>query len=628
MQSLKLDIIDLIETNPITKLSKNYQGKFLEKIQNTFNETEQRLFVSSLYNYLNYDSKKDFIIELESIWKWLGFGRKEECKRVLIKHFTKDIDYKIITKEIYEEKAAPQVGGANFDPERAPQENFVEVVGSKKLNKETRGGYNKEKVLMTINTFKKLCLKSNTKKADEIHDYFIKLEELTLETITDESIELKNQLQEKDKQLVLKDSEKILEKHNLLLTRYAKAGYIVYFIKVKTYDNGSFILRVGQSTIGLEPRFNRHKSRYDEAIILECVKVDKSTEFESFIHNYLHNSLVKDLPGHENEKEIFLIKNQDEYNKLMSLVKNNITNFNKTEQVEIAHLQQEIIKLQNNESIQDPSQSKPSQSKACFGLEAFEQFDNKLLKQIIDNQTKMLQLICKITESQNKLENGLNTLVTNSNSKTTQQYNTLVKPIQGPRVLQINPDTLEIVKIFETIIEVINSIEHTNRNSLRRAVSKNSIYRNYRWKFVNRNIDVKDILIEQTNLDEEIKTVGYICKLNDTKTEIINVYFSMQEAVLENGKIAKNNECYILYEQCENILKQNFEEKYGKPLLYKNGVGQFDNNNNLIQDFTSKQDCFRKVNISRKLLDDLIKNNTNLNGFVYKYIGKKSKVIT
>ena len=30
---------------------------------------------------------------------------------------------------------------------------------------------------MTINTFKKLCLKSNTKKADEINDYFIKLEE-------------------------------------------------------------------------------------------------------------------------------------------------------------------------------------------------------------------------------------------------------------------------------------------------------------------------------------------------------------------------------------------------------------------------------------------------------------------
>lgn len=241
----------------------------------------------------------------------------------------------------------------------------------------------------------------------------------------------------------------------------------------------------------------------------------------------------------------------------------------------------------------------------------------------------MLQLICKITESQNKLENGLNTLVTNSNTKTTKEYNTLVRPIQGPRVLQINPDTLEIVKVFETIIDVINTIEHTNRNSLRRAVAKNSIYRNYRWKFVNRNIDIKDhnLVIEPTNNQEEIKTVGYLCKLNDTKTEIINVYRTLADAIIDNGKIKKDNECFILYEQCNNILRENFEEKYSKPLLYKNGVGQFDINNNLIKDFASKQDCFRKVHISRKLLDTLIKEQKSLNGFVYKYIGKKSKVI-
>lgn len=228
-----------------------------------------------------------------------------------------------------------------------------------------------------------------------------------------------------------------------------------YFIRVKSYDNSDFILRIGQSTIGLEPRFNRHKTRYEEAIILECVKIDKSSEFESFIHNYLNKSLVTDLPGHENEQEIFLIKGPTEYKKLMDLVMDNTKNFNKTEYVEITELQNEINKLQNNNE---------------FIQEQF--YNKKLLKQIIDNQTKMLQLIYKISESQNKLENGLNTLVTNSNTKTTQEYNTLVRPVHGPRVLQINPDTLEIVKIFETIIEVINTIEHTNRNSLRRAVAK------------------------------------------------------------------------------------------------------------------------------------------------------------
>lgn len=52
----------------------------------------------------------------------LGFGRIEECKRVLNKHFTKDIEYKIIFKKM-EEKFAPLTCGAknqneNFAPRK------------------------------------------------------------------------------------------------------------------------------------------------------------------------------------------------------------------------------------------------------------------------------------------------------------------------------------------------------------------------------------------------------------------------------------------------------------------------------------------------------------------------------
>lgn len=66
------------------------------------------MFLSSFYCYLNYDKEQDFVIKLNDIWKWLGFSRIDLCKRVLEKHFVKDIDYKI-------EKAAPQVGGAGSE---------------------------------------------------------------------------------------------------------------------------------------------------------------------------------------------------------------------------------------------------------------------------------------------------------------------------------------------------------------------------------------------------------------------------------------------------------------------------------------------------------------------------------
>ena len=88
-----LDIVQLIESNPITKLSGNYNNNLLQKIQDTFTDFEQQLFVSSFYCFLNYHPINDFVIDLDDIWKWLGFFQKENAKRLLEKQFTLDKDY-------------------------------------------------------------------------------------------------------------------------------------------------------------------------------------------------------------------------------------------------------------------------------------------------------------------------------------------------------------------------------------------------------------------------------------------------------------------------------------------------------------------------------------------------------
>ena len=88
-----LDIINLIENTPITKLSGNYQSKLIEKIKNNFTEYEQQIFLSSFYCYLNY-TKDDFVIDLDNIWKWLGFSQKYNAKILLEKQFIIEKDYK------------------------------------------------------------------------------------------------------------------------------------------------------------------------------------------------------------------------------------------------------------------------------------------------------------------------------------------------------------------------------------------------------------------------------------------------------------------------------------------------------------------------------------------------------
>lgn len=45
---------------------------------------------------LNYNSKLDFVIDLDNIWKWLGFSKKNRAKELLEKHFLLNDDYKCL----------------------------------------------------------------------------------------------------------------------------------------------------------------------------------------------------------------------------------------------------------------------------------------------------------------------------------------------------------------------------------------------------------------------------------------------------------------------------------------------------------------------------------------------------
>ena len=176
------DIVGFIEKNPLTRLSSSYQHILIKKIKRDFNPQEQKIYVTSLYSYLNFNSLTDFIIDFDDVRKWCGYSRKDHAKRVLEKHFVIDVDYKV---------ALPRSG-----------------------ERKNEGGFNKEKISLNILTFKKFCLKSDTKKSDEIHNYYIKLETILHETLKEESDELRLQLETKNKesdeliqQLDVKDEE-------------------------------------------------------------------------------------------------------------------------------------------------------------------------------------------------------------------------------------------------------------------------------------------------------------------------------------------------------------------------------------------------------------------------------------
>jgi hypothetical protein len=251
-------VVDLIENNPITKLSSTYQNKLLTKIKEKFNESEQQLFVASFYGFLKYDPNNDFVIDLDDVWKWVGFSNKAHSKYLLEKHFVIDKDYKLL------------------------------LTKPGKQSDHTRGGHNKEIFMLTVSTFKKFCLKAGTKKADAIHEYYIKLEGLLHEVVQEESTELKlqleqNQLQLEQNQIQLDKSEKTAEKirEKTLLEQFGRNTQCVYYGSIDNpSDTNETLIKFGNSN-NLAGRVAQHRETYTNFRLLNAFKVDNKTQIEN-----------------------------------------------------------------------------------------------------------------------------------------------------------------------------------------------------------------------------------------------------------------------------------------------------------------------------------------------------------
>jgi phage anti-repressor protein len=120
-------------------MSKLTLREFLKKYSLLSNE-----FIDDFYDIYDFNEtdNNDFIINLEIIAKWLG-TIKGKLKETLVNSYTQNIDW-IIKKE-----------------------------KEGKISK-----FNKEIILLTPDCFKRLCLLSKTKKAEEIRTYYLELEKL------------------------------------------------------------------------------------------------------------------------------------------------------------------------------------------------------------------------------------------------------------------------------------------------------------------------------------------------------------------------------------------------------------------------------------------------------------------
>ena len=479
----------------------------------------------------------------------------------------------------------------------------------------TLGG-SQQVTFLTEKGLYKVLFKSRKAIAEKFQNWVCEIiKEIRLNGVYDLQKQLLQVEDQKAKEYELKlEKQKVIEREKILLKEYATIGSIIYIVKVKTFENKQYIIKLGESRRGVIDRYKEHKSKYEECLLLDCFTVNKSKDFESFLHNHetIRGNRVTDLKGHESELELFLIGKVLSYKTLLDIINNNVKYFNNNDTSKI-ELENEQLKLMlemkntNNDNllIQELIKTVKQMSGKIDNLEQ----SNK-------------ELLDKFDKTQTKLVTGFNEpLVT-----------------LGPRLQKINPETLELVKVYESVSELMKENNHIKRPSVNKAVVENTVYNGFRWAFVDRQLDANIIYNLKPTKPTQVQNTGYIAKLNTERTEILNVYLDKKTAAHFNDYTSASSldtpvksftltkgYYYKLYNDCDTILKNNFVEKNGELILYKNGVGQYDTSNNLIKEFICKYDCIKKLKMSDKTLAKSLEKNIQYNGFHFKTLESKLK---
>lgn len=257
-------------------ITPNQIQPLLQFIKDKLTDNEQLLFAESFHLYLQYDDEIDFVIDLDNVWKWIGFSRKLDCKKLLVKYFEINKDYKILN-ENFATAAVPKPATA------------IAVAGVAAKPNLGGAGLNKKIIMLNIKTFKKLCMKASTKKADEIHDYYIKLEKCNHDFVLHSLQETQKLLKEKD------DKIKSLEKPNYY--DVPKSQWVYIFQEIS--KRGQNIYKIGLASKSVDKRKKNYKT-YSSDGFEEIFRFNTNNCY--LLEHIIKQLLYKYKYGHESEK--------------------------------------------------------------------------------------------------------------------------------------------------------------------------------------------------------------------------------------------------------------------------------------------------------------------------------------
>ena len=460
-------------------------------------------------------------------------------------------------------------------------------------------------------------MKASTKRADEICDYYVKMENIMHRYINEKLIENNQKLVEMDIKLQNANFQIEMERHNVLIENYSMKR-IVYVMKILTFEDGSFIIKIGESE-DIKGRVEKLNTEFGvKIIVLDIFKCEDSRGYEKFLHKY-PDILKYKYSNHINGKystELFKITSK-EYNKIIKCAKKYLNDYNKD--VEIMKLRIKEKELDINLKIVSMCTSEENLLKA---LELSKISSVKNTESSSDDESE---------EDEETQDKNIAPTNINENLPISREY--------GPRVQIYDKDDIKkIIRVFNGITEATREIENSSFTHIKFASKNRIVYLNYRWYLLDRNDPEPDKPknIGETIITRQIKS-SFVAMLNLEKNNIIKV-FQLQKDAADYIQQQKSMICtaikysskvggyfWILWDNASQELKDNYLKNNELPDKYKTTRGakvqQIDiKTNEIVKTFASITDVAKEMKMSVKTI-----KNVSIDGSIHK--GFKWKIL-
>jgi len=486
------------------------------------------------------------------------------------------------------------------------------------LATESRGGMQKT-VFLTESGLYRLLSRSTKPIAEQFQKWIC---DVIKEIRLNGEYKLKEQ-NEIDKKMAQEQEKR--NTHNKLLDAYHQRN-VVYICKLKDEADNKYVIKIG-STQDIKTRITNIANTYGVIpLIIDMFESQNHTKFEKWIRTNEHIKTLfysmKKVDGMIT-RETFLV-NDEQYENVVAIIKNQIKQFEPEEK--------------NVDKLLELEEKRKMTAQLNFEAEETRKLNNELEKQKMETQLELI----------NKIESIQNTVILPEKETSIPEIhdyarnvlkNALIKPrnpTRSPRVYQYDTETLELLQIYDSIIEVIRRFASSSQSALKLAAKNNTIYKNYRWLVVDRN--TTDIPVLEPTKQIRTQSIEYIAMIDIKRTKIMEVFSSQREAAesrnlagfstisraIKNQSISSGH-YWNFFNKCspemreEYLLHHELPEKFTKTNGLK--IVQIDPiTNEELKIFSSMTDVVLGFQMSHMSLKKAAANNLVHNGFKWRII--------